>query len=245
MNALEIAAARSRWARRNVGEKVLLLGGLLILAVALPPIPFAPIIGVLALVIAIIAKVPLKLYAAMVLAPATFVLVGALPLLVALDSSGFSLSPTGPIRMLEVVLRSAAGICCTMAFALTTPLSELLSWLSRHGIPRSVTYLAELIYRMTGVLIDSARAMADAQARRLGHLTRRSMVRDTAGQSASLFVIAFSRARRMQQGIELRAEPGSMRVLVISRPLDLRFVSVSVGILIALVVAWVLVNWAM
>lgn len=245
MNALEVAAARSRWARRNVGEKVLLLGGLLVLAVALPPIPFAPIIGVLALVIAIIAKVPLKLYAAMVLAPGTFVLVGALPLLVALDSSGFSLSPTGPIRMLEVVLRSAAGISCTMAFALTTPLSELLSWLSRHGIPRSVTYLAELIYRMTGVLIDSARAMADAQAGRLGHLTRRSMVRDTAGQSASLFVIAFSRARRMQQGIELRAEPGSMRVLVISHPLDLRFVSVSVGILIALVVAWVLVNWAM
>nr|WP_120491864.1 cobalt ECF transporter T component CbiQ [Corynebacterium lactis] len=245
MNALEVAASRSKWARRNVGEKTLLLGGLLVLAVSLPPIPFAPIIGVLAVAIAVVARVPLKLYAAMVLAPATFVLVGALPLLVALDSSGFSLSPTGPMRMLEVVLRSAAGISCTMAFALTTPLSELLSWLSKRGIPRSVTYLAELIYRMTGVLIDSARAMADAQARRLGHLNRRSMMRDTGGQAAGLFVIAFSRARRMQQGIELRAEPGSMRVLVISRPLDPRFVSVSLAILVALLGAWAVMKWGM
>lgn len=240
MNALEIAASRSKWARRNVGEKALLFGGLLILVVSLPPIPFAPIIGLLAILIAIVARVPLRLYAAMVLAPAAFVIVGALPLLVALDSSGFSWSPTGPMRMLEVVLRSASGIGCTMAFALTTPLSELLSWLGQRGVPRSVTYLADLIYRMTGVLIDSARMMSDAQARRLGHLNRRAIMRDTAGQAAGLFVIAFSRARRMQQGLELRAEPGAMRVLVISRPVDVRFVAWSVVILLALVVGWIL-----
>ena len=67
MNALEAAAARSAWARRNVGEKILLLGGLLILAVALPPIPFAPVIAVIAWSIAYIARVPRKLYVAMVL----------------------------------------------------------------------------------------------------------------------------------------------------------------------------------
>ena len=110
MNALEAAAARSAWARRNVGEKILLLGGLLILAVALPPIPFAPVIAVIAWSIAYIARVPRKLYVAMVLAPAAFVLVGAFPLLVALTPDGLAWSPDGPQRMAQVVMRSFAGI---------------------------------------------------------------------------------------------------------------------------------------
>lgn len=215
----------------------------MILAVSLPPIPFAPVIAVIAWITAYVAKVPRKLYVAMVLAPAAFVLVGALPLLVAAISDGLALSPDGPQRMLEVILRSFAGISCTMVFALTTPLSELIAWLGEHGVPRYLTYLAEVIYRMTGVLIQSARGMADAQARRLGHSSRRAMIRDTAAQSASLFVIAFARARRLQQGIELRADPSAMKVLVVSRPRQGSFIAVSCAILVALIAAWALLKW--
>lgn len=243
MNALEAAAARSAWARRNVGEKILLLGGLLILAVALPPMPFAPIIAVIAWIIAYIARVPRKLYGAMVFAPAAFVLVGALPLLVALTPEGFMWSPDGPQRMADVVLRSFAGISCTMVFALTTPISELIAWLDEHGVPRYLTYLAEVIYRMTSVLIHSARSMYEAQARRLGHASRKAMIRDAATQSASLFVQAFTRARQMQQGIELRADPSAMKVLVISRPRQTSFVATSTALLLALIGAWALLKW--
>ena len=243
MNALEAAAARSAWARRNGGEKILLLGGLLILAVALPPIPFAPVIAVIAWSIAYIARVPRKLYVAMVLAPAAFVLVGAFPLLVALTPDGLAWSPDGPQRMAQVVMRSFAGISCTMVFALTTPISELIAWLDKHGLPRYLTYLAEVIYRMTGVLIHSAHSMTEAQARRLGHSTRRAMIRDVAAQSASLFVIAFTRARKMQEGIELRADPSAMKVLVISRPRQPKFIAISSALLLSLIAAWALLKW--
>ncbi|MBC6832705.1 cobalt ECF transporter T component CbiQ [Corynebacterium sp. LK29] len=243
MNALEAAAARSAWARRNVGEKILLLGGLLILAVALPPIPFAPVIAVIAWSIAYIARVPRKLYVAMVLAPAAFVLVGAFPLLVALTPDGLAWSPDGPQRMAQVVMRSFAGISCTMVFALTTPISELIAWLDKHGLSRYLTYLAEVIYRMTGVLIHSAHSMTEAQARRLGHSTRRAMIRDVAAQSASLFVIAFTRARKMQEGIELRADPSAMKVLVISRPRQPKFIAISSALLLSLIAAWALLKW--
>ena len=243
MNALEAAAARSAWARRNVGEKILLLGGLLILAVALPPIPFAPVIAVIAWSIAYIARVPRKLYVAMVLAPAAFVLVGAFPLLVALTPDGLAWSPDGPQRMAQVVMRSFAGISCTMVFALTTPISELIAWLDKHGLSRYLTYLAEVIYRMTGVLIHSAPSMTEAQARRLGHSTRRAMIRDVAAQSASLFVIAFTRARKMQEGIELRADPSAMKVLVISRPRQPKFIAISSALLLSLIAAWALLKW--
>ena len=226
-----------------MGEKILLLGGLLILAVALPPIPFAPVIAVIAWSIAYIARVPRKLYVAMVLAPAAFVLVGAFPLLVALTPDGLAWSPDGPQRMAQVVMRSFAGISCTMVFALTTPISELIAWLDKHGLSRYLTYLAEVIYRMTGVLIHSAHSMTEAQARRLGHSTRRAMIRDVAAQSASLFVIAFTRARKMQEGIELRADPSAMKVLVISRPRQPKFIAISSALLLSLIAAWALLKW--
>lgn len=237
MNGLDIAAAQSAWARRNVGEKILLFGGLLVLAVALPPWPFAPIIGAIAFSAVLVARVRLRLYVLMVLAPLSFVVVGSLPLLVAIGPSGLMMSPSGPMRVAEVILRSGASVACTMGFALTTPMAELLAWLGRHGVPRFLVYLAEVIYRMAGALIASARSMSDAQARRLGALSRRAQLRDIAGQSANLFALAFIRARLMQQGIELRAEPGAMQVAVISRPRELRFVMLTIAILAVLLAA--------
>lgn len=80
MNPLEIAASTSPWAQVNVGEKALLILGLLVLAIALPPLPALPIIGVIILVAAARAQVPWKLYGALVAAPATFIILGIFPL---------------------------------------------------------------------------------------------------------------------------------------------------------------------
>lgn len=243
MNALEVAAAASLWAQRNVGEKVLLFGGLLLLVISLSPWAVAPLVFAIAVVTAWIARVPMRLLAAMVIAPATFVLVGITPLLVSVSTDGIMWSPTGPQRAAEVVMRSIAGITCTMTFALTTPMSELLVWLERRGIPRSITYVAELTYRMTDSLIATARGMHESQARRLGHTTRRGMVTGVAAQSANLFIVAFARAQKLQDGLELRAEPGATRVLAEIRPVDKRFVVVSVGLLFAVLAVWAIIQW--
>lgn len=235
MNALEVAAATGRWARRNVGEKVLLCGGLLLLAVTLPAWPAAPAVLTAVVGAAIAARVPPRLFAALVLAPVAFVAVGSFPLLVSVSTDGLGWSPTGPQRAAETIARTFAAVSCTMLFAVTTPMPELLAWANRRGVPRFVTYLAELTYRMTGTLIESARSMHLAQAQRLGHGTRRGLLTGVAGQSANLFIMAFSRARRLGEGLELRAEPGASAVLLIERPADRRFVLASIAVLVAVV----------
>lgn len=242
MNALEAAAARSRWARRNVAEKVLLCGGLLLLAISLPPWPAAAFIIVAVIATAVVARVPARLFIALWAAPAAFVAVGILPLLFSITTDGIVWSPTGPQRAAEVVARATAAIGCTMLFTVTTPLSEVLAWASRSGIPRTLTYLAELIYRMVGTLAGTAKMMHEAQAQRLGHLTWRGMLTGVAAQSANLFVLSFQRARRLGEGLELRAEPGASEVLVADRPRDGRFLAASAAVLAAVVLATALVK---
>ena len=232
MNALETAAARNRWARRNVGEKALLCGGLLLLAISLPPWPSAVLIIVAVAVTAVIARVPAGLFLTLWSAPAAFVAVGILPLLFTITLDGLVWSPTGPQRAAEVVARATAAIGCTMLFTVTTPLSEVLAWLNRSGIPRTLTYLAELIYRMVGTLAGTAKMMHEAQAQRLGHVTRRGLLTGVAAQSANLFVLSFERARRLGEGLELRAEPGAAGVMVVDRPRDVRFLVASVVVLV-------------
>lgn len=232
MNALETAAARNRWARRNVGEKALLCGGLLLLAISLPPWPAAVLIIVAVAVTAVIARVPAGLFLALWSAPAAFVAVGILPLLFTITLDGLVWSPTGPQRAAEVVARATAAIGCTMLFTVTTPLSEVLAWLNRSGIPRTLTFLAELIYRMVGTLAGTAKMMHEAQAQRLGHVTRRGLLTGVAAQSANLFVLSFERARRLGEGLELRAEPGAAGVMIVDRPRDVRFLVASVVVLV-------------
>lgn len=242
MNPLEAAAAASPWARRNVGEKILLCGGLLLLAVSLPAWPAAPVILAAVIAAAFSARVPPRLFAGLVLAPVAFVVAGIFPLLISVTSEGLAWSPTGPQRAAETIARTFAAISCTMLFAVTTPMSELLAWANRRGVPRFVTYLAEITYRMVGTLIASARTMHLAQAQRLGHQTRKGLLTGVAAQSANLFVLAFSRARRLGEGLELRAEQGAAAVLAIQRPRDARFIGASVLVLAAVVAATAIVR---
>lgn len=243
MNALEIAAARNRWARRNVGEKALLFGGLLVAAISLPPWPSAALIIAAVTALAFVARVPAGLFLTLWSAPAAFVAAGILPLLFAVTADGIAWSPTGPQRAALVVARAVAAIGCTMLFALTTPMSEVLAWANRKGVPRSLTYVAELIYRMVGTLAGTAAMMHEAQAQRLGHRTRRGLLTGVAAQSANLFVLSFRRARRLGEGLELRAEPGASAVLVVQRPRDGRFIAAAIALIGAVVAATAAVGW--
>ena len=88
----------------------------------------------------------------------------------------------------------------------------------------------------------TAKMMHEAQAQRLGHVTRKGLLTGVAAQSANLFVLSFQRARRLGEGLELRAEPGAAEVMVIDRPRDGRFLSVALAVLVAVVAATALVR---
>lgn len=228
MNPLEIAAARSRWAQVNVGEKALLILGMLVLAITLPPLPALPMLALAVLVLAILARVPARLFALLITAPAAFVAVGLGPLIVAITPAGIAPIDGGLQHAAEVFGRSIVGTAATMLFALTTPIAELLAFGARLRIPPALLQLVSVTYRLTCTLITTSRNLWQTQASRLGHSSWRRWLRSAGDQAATLFVLSYQRARALESGLDLRADPASVVVLGAVRPVRWHVVVASV-----------------
>jgi cobalt/nickel transport system permease protein len=92
-----------------------------------------------------------------------------------------------------------------------------------------------LTYRFLFLLLESLRAVRDAQAGLLGFRTWRTSYRSLSGQAAAVFVRAFDRARRLEQGLASRGYTGSLRVQVSARELSPAFVAATCVLLAAVV----------
>lgn len=206
MNPLERAAATSAWARVSPVEKAILFFGIALLAITLPAWPGLPLLIVVLLVAVHRARIPLPLYATMVVAPAGFILLGAIPLLIDVHWFSITLDRGNVAAAATLVARSITATAATMAFALSTPMAAVLSLMHSARIPGSIIFVTHSMYRMSGALVDTARLMWDAQARRLGHRSVRGWINAVGLQASSLFVIAFARARRLGEGLDLRGD---------------------------------------
>lgn len=244
MLALDTAAYSSPWRRRHPGEKALLALGLLGCAVALPPWPGSAIVGTVAAV-ALLGPAglrPTELGRA-ARTPLLFVATGAVPLLVTVGGPHLvDWDPAGPAAAAALTGRSLAALLCLLLFAATTPLADVLPRLDRLGVPPAVTEVAALTYRLLFLLLDTARAVRAAQAARLGYRTWRTSYRSLAGQGGVVFVRAFDRARRLEEGLALRGYDGSLRVQVETCRASPAFIAVSVVLLGAVVAATYLVR---
>jgi cobalt/nickel transport system permease protein len=235
-------ACTGPWRHRHPGEKAALAFGLLCCAVALPPWPGALVAGGTALALLL---GPAGLGARRLLraarGPLVFVVVGALPLLFSVGGPTLvRLDPGGVGAALALTGRATAGLLCLLLFAATTPLADTLPRLVRLGVPAAVVDVAGLVYRLLFLLLDRIAAVRAAQAGRLGFRSVRTTFRSVAGQAGAVFVSAFDRARRMEQGLALRGEPGSLRVQLPPQRLSRRFL-VGTGVLLAAVVTLSLV----
>lgn len=215
MLAVERAAAASPWRHRHPAEKALLALGLLGCALVLPPWPGCALVAVVALGALLgPARVRPRLLARVLRGPLALVAVGVLPLLV----SGLSLS--GAEDAVRVAARSAAALCCLVLLTATTPLSDVVPRLLRVGVPAAVVEVMTLVYSMLSALLVTRAAVQDAQAARLGFRTWRSSVRSAAAQGSTVFVRAFARAQRLEEGLRLRGGTGALRVLTPPLPLS-------------------------
>ncbi|MEK6438578.1 cobalt ECF transporter T component CbiQ [Pseudonocardia sp. T1-2H] len=238
MLPLDAAAYGNRWRFRHPGEKAFLSLGLLLLAVVLPPWPGAAVCGPVALVLLLgpAGVAPRTAWKA-VRVPLGFVLVGAVPLLVTLGGDPWlAWNPDGLLPAAALTARAVAALLCLLLFAATTPLADLLPRLTRLGVPPAITEVAMLIYRMLFLLLESARAVREAQAGRLGFRTWGTSYRSVTGQAGSIFVRAFDRARRLEHGLASRGYDGDLRVRVASRPVSREFVVATAVLLVAVVV---------
>jgi cobalt/nickel transport system permease protein len=237
MLALDATAYSNPWRFRHPAEKALLALGLLVCAVALPTWPGALVTGTVAAALLLgPASVRPRQLLHVARTPLLFVATGAVPMLVAVGGpTSVRWAPHGPELAATVAGRAIAALLCLLLFAATTPLADVLPRLTRLGVPAAVTEVAALIYRMLFLLLDSARAVREAQAARLGYRTWATSYRSLAGQTGAIFVRAFDRARRLEGGLALRGYDGSLRVQVETRQVSPAFVAGTVLLLAAVV----------
>ncbi|MFI1579665.1 cobalt ECF transporter T component CbiQ [Embleya sp. NPDC020630] len=246
MLPIDAAAHASAWRRRHPADKAVLSFGLLGCAVALPPWPGAVLVAVAVLTIALgFAEVPARRLWRAARAPLGFAVTGALTLLVSIRADGVGWAPDGPRHAGELVARSGAAGLAMLLFAFTTPLSDVLPRLTRVGVPAAVVDVAAVMYRMLFLLYDTTTRINQAQAGRLGHRTRRARWRSVAGLGSAVFVHAFARARRLEEGLAGRGYDGRLRVLVDEVPVSRGFMARSVFLVAAVVVATLLLGSVM
>lgn len=243
--ALDEAAWTNAWRGRSAAEKSVLALGLLVVAVtASRPVVAMTVLAVAVVVALVGARVPARTYLKAVAAPIAFVALGAVSVAVtigagtpsaALWSLGpVSVTPATLARAVEVSTRSFAAMAALMLLATTTPVSDLLTGLRRLRVPEAIIDIAALIYRMLFTLLDAVASIREAQAARLGYASGRSARHSLGHLGAAVLRQAWSRARRLEDGLAGRGYTTSLRTLAVQRPVSVPFVLASSALVVIL-----------
>ena len=228
--AVDDAAWASAWRGRSPGDKLLLCGGLVVCALALPAWPGSLLVGLTAVLLALgPARVPAGTFLRAVRWPAAFIAVGAVTAVVAVDGGDLGWAPDAAARAGSLVGHALAGSAAVLLLACTTPMSDLLPALQRLRVPAAVTEVASVTYRLLFVLLDSLRTIREAQTARMGRATVRSRLRSEGALAAAVLTRSWYRARRLQEGLAGRGMEVGLRVLPERRPSSRGFVAASLA----------------
>lgn len=173
----------------SIGEKLLLGGGGLLLALSIPrPATLLAVIFMMHGVM-LYARVPPAYLLRLWLAPLAFLLTGAASIVISLSTVPFAalaviqvgswyvgVTAEGIAMAQVVLLRSTAAVSCLLMIATTTPVAYVTAYLSRFPVIGSVAEIAALTYRFIFVFLAAAGQIYTAQQSRLGYAdTRRSL----------------------------------------------------------------------
>ena len=204
MHTFEFYDPDNRWRRRHPAEKAALAGGMLILAVALPPgLVSVWILAIMSAATVFGARVGWQRFLGGMFVPVGFLLVGSLSLLVSIDFRSGHSWPT--LTLVEsdawrVLLRGLAATSCLIFFTTTTSVPDLLSLLHRVRCPEFAIELMMLTYRFALGLAQTARGIRLAQRLRLGYGSRATGFRSLALLAGSLLPRSLDRAMRLDPG---------------------------------------------
>lgn len=149
-----------------------------------------------------IAKIPMRLYLALLTIPISFSLTSGIVILftggggAALVSlpipPGITLTVTTGSANLAILLiaRTFGGMCALYFIALTTPITEIFSIMHSLRLPSSLIDLSMLIYHFIFVLIGEAISIHTAQVLRHGYDTFRNKLQSLGMLAAMLFIRA-------------------------------------------------------
>jgi cobalt/nickel transport system permease protein len=228
--AIDVAAWSSPWRFRSPGDKLLLAGGGVIIALVLPVWPASALVTAGAVSLAVgPAGVDPRVLVRAALTAGSFIVFGGVTLALTWQDGGLTVTSPSAARAAATTAHAVAGTSAMLLLATTTPVSDLLHWMRRHGVPDAVVDVAGLIYRMLFVLLETAYAVRAAQVARLGYSSRKAAMRSAAMLTAAVLTRAWTRARALEEGLAGRGLDGPLLVLDDERPSSPRFVAGSVA----------------
>jgi len=165
------------------------------------------------------ARVPLRTYFAVALAPLGFLSLSCLTMLVTpAAGGGWQWTPALLPAVASIAMRSLAVLAAILGLMLTTPMPDLLLLLRRLRVPELLLDMMALCYRMVFVLRQAWDEGSTAQAARLGHSGWRQSWRSIGLLAGQMAVQVWQRASALQNAADARAWQGSLRFLPASFP---------------------------
>ena len=174
-------------------------------------------------IIVAMAKIPLRIYAKLLLVPLSFALMSTLAIIFVQGETplftftifDFSLSikSEGIELALLLLSRTLGGMSALFFIALTTPMIEIFSILKSFGLPELLMELSMLVYRYIFLLLDEATMIHNAQTMRMGNSGLRSSLKSFSMLSSVLFLRAWEQGERLMIAMDSRCYNGRLDVM--------------------------------
>ena len=171
--------------------------------------------------ILLLAKIPARFYARLLLIPVSFAVMGIIVILfvtgggtVLIEVPGLPLAVTtdGANLAILVIARVFGGMCSLYFIALTTPMTEVFDLLHRLRVPTVLIDLAMLTYRFIFILIDEAGEIYRSQVMRLGYGRFRESVNSLGMLAGALFIRTWESGEALVMAMDARCYDGVLAV---------------------------------
>lgn len=166
------------------------------------------------------AKIPLKTYITLLLAPIGFVLAGMIAIVISITftqpipasalwhSSLFTMQffilPSDILRAITIFCTAVSATSCLYFLVLTTPMFEISPVLARLKVPTIVIELMELMYSFIFLFLQTVMQLYTAQHARLGYRSYKKSFQSLGLLISALFRTIFFRYQAMSHAMAAR-----------------------------------------
>lgn len=197
------------------------VGAILICTASATPITPLFIALSMALFTVVVARIPARLYLALLTIPVAFSLTSGIvilftsgggSILFSLPLPWFALTMTSGSANLALLLiaRTFGGMCALYFIALTTPITEIFSIMHSLRLPASLIDLSMLIYHFIFVLIGEAISIHTAQVLRHGYDSFQNKLQSLGMLAAMLFIRAWQQGEDLVTVMDARCYDGRL-----------------------------------
>jgi cobalt/nickel transport system permease protein len=207
---------------RNINSSIKFIAAIclmiLVFIVNIPVFSFL-ISFLIAIILVLVAKVPIRFYLKFVSVPFGFTLLTC-AVMAFFFGSGTAIFETG---ILGIVVREDALALAILTFSrtlacfsalgflsLSTPIAEILNKLDQIKVPKIFIELALLMYTVIFVFLDQVKVMTNAQKTRMGYNGVKNSYRSLGLLVANLFFKSLDKSEQLQFALDSRGYNGEL-----------------------------------